>query len=205
MPQEPSIWFRLGYAAERAVARVTPSALRETDEERLPRPRRAGDGSGGDALDRILAAGAGAVLTRVVEKWGGGERPGMGALVRAGAAGAAAALLLEFARPLLTEEELTLDRNLVSELLAGAGAGLVYASLVEPRVPGPLPLRGAVYGTAEYVTAAWGGLGRILRPLTPQERIPVVGDVLTDGMAEGRSYVEHLVFAVALAELYGEG
>lgn len=208
MPQESSLWFRLGYAAERALARVGPG---DPDESRglagvVARRRASGrKDDSGDALTRVLSAGVGAAATRILERWDGRKRPGLGSLVRAGIAGATAALLVELARPLLVDEVEPDARGLVDELLAGAGAGLVYAALVEPRVPGPLLMRGAVYGTAEYAAAAWGGLGEVLKPLTPQERIPLVGDVLTDGVSRGRSYLEHLAFAVALAELYGEG
>lgn len=207
MPRDSSIWFRLGYAAERALARVTPGDGDDGEKKgpSLPMPRRPGGPPASDSLDRVLAAGLGAVATRILERWGGRKGPGMAALVRAGFAGATAALLVELTRPLLADRDLELGQDLAGELLAGAGAGLVYVSLVEPRIPGPLLLRGAVYGTAEYLTGGWGGLGEVLRPLTPQERIPVVGDVLTDRTARGRSYLEHLAFAVALAELYGEG
>lgn len=201
MPRDDDFWFRLGYAAERALGRVSPGEKKP----RQPRRKEAREPAVGEAAGRLIAAGAGTSVVRLLERWGGRGRPGPLSLIRAAGAGAAAALLVEVARPLLTRQELSLDGDLIRELLSGAGAGLVYAALVEPRVPGPPLFRGAVYGTVEYLISPWGGLGDVLGPLTPQKRLPLVGALLEDGDHPRTSWVEQLAFAVALAELYGHG
>ena len=124
--------------------------------------------------------------------------------MRAGAAGAAAALLVELVRPLLHGDAglPILDRATGDRLIAGVGQGLVYGALVEPRVPGPALVKGALYGSVEYAADPIGGLSTVFGSHTPQARIPGVGEFL-DGMdPHDRAYLEHVVFGIALALLY---
>ena len=126
-------------------------------------------------------------------------------IIKAGAAGAGAALLTDLVRVVLSGrmEGSTPDNVTVERLLAGAGQGLVYGVVVEPRIPGPPLLKGALYGTAEYAVDPVGGMGRLLGPHAPIRRAPVVAQLL-EGIDVGeRGYVEHVTFGIALALLYG--
>jgi hypothetical protein len=75
--------------------------------------------------------------------------------------------------------------------------------VIEPRVPGPSVLKGALFGSAEYAADAAGGLVRILGAHAPQRRLPFVGRMLEAIDPHDRVYLEHLAFGVALAILYG--
>jgi hypothetical protein len=75
--------------------------------------------------------------------------------------------------------------------------------VIEPRVPGPSALKGALFGSAEYAADAAGGLARILGAHAPQRRLPFVGRMLEEIDSHDRVYLEHLAFGVALALLYG--
>lgn len=97
----------------------------------------------------------------------------------------------------------TLDRDLAEKLLVGAGQGLVYGGVVEPRIPGPSVLKGALYGSAEYAVDPMGGLAHLLGGRAPQGSLPVVADLLEGLDAHDRAYVEHVVFGIAVALLYG--
>lgn len=126
-------------------------------------------------------------------------------LLRAGAAGAAAALLLDLVKPLLAgrAELPALDRDAGTRLLVGAGQGLLYGTVVEPRVPGPPLLKGAVFALAEYLADPAGGLSHILGVHLPHSRLPVVSDLLEDLEPHDREVLEHLAFGVTLAVLCG--
>jgi hypothetical protein len=143
------------------------------------------------------------VLTRVLSFWPSRRGPGLFRLFRAGAAGAAAAFLAELARPALTgrNAETPLEEELTDILLAGAGRGLLYAALVEPRAPGPPLLRGATYAGLEYLLTPWGGLGELAGSKAPQGKIPALSVLLKDRGAD-EQLVEHIAFGVALALLY---
>lgn len=212
---EKSLFYRLGYALERArqgsaAGRERLAGLAERrpdDSDRRTRPkatRRGGDVALPDA-DTLLLAAATLGATKVLDLWRPRRRAGAFGLVRAAAAGAAAAFLLDLVRPLLRGEEGGIDAGTPDRLLAGAGQGILYGAAVEPRVPGPAPLKGVVYGSVEYAVDPMGGLGRLLGPHAPTRRVPILSDLL-DGLAPAdRAYLEHLLFGVALATLYGSG
>lgn len=228
---QDSIWFRIGYALEQArAAPVSPPSRLRALADRLPgrtggkddgagagRPEKGRTGTGGGnpgggggaggptALDTLLAAGGGAVLARALHWWEPRRRPGVLGLVKGGAAGAGAALLRELLRPLLHGELRApeLHGKVGEEVLAGVARGLVYASLVEPRLPGPELARGLVYGTAEYLVSPWGGLTALLGRRAPHRRIPLVSSLFEDHEPERDTFVDHVAFAVALAVLYG--
>ncbi|MEX0980437.1 MAG: hypothetical protein WDZ89_05035 [Gemmatimonadota bacterium] len=158
-------------------------------------------------VDALFAAGAGTVVNRLLERWGRGGPHSAGALVKAGTAGAAAALVMEALRPLLERNgrKLELDAELGYAVMEGAGRGLIYGLLLHRRIPGPSAMKGAVYGTAEYLVGPWGGVSHLLHPLTPQSSLPVVGALLDPGDRSEDTLVEHLVFGTSLALLYGLG
>ena len=210
MASEQSIWFRIGYAIERA-RRSPPGAKRSLTglAERVARPpKRSAEPSPEDvwpSADELIDSGVGMVVARALKAWQPRRNVGLVRLLRAGAAGAGASLLLDLIRPLLSgrTELPTLDKHTADRILAGAGQGLVYGGLIEPRVPGPPLLKGALYGSAEYATDPVGGLSHVFGAHTPQGRIPGVTHLLEQLDPHDRAFLEHLVFGIALALLYG--
>ncbi|MBT8487936.1 MAG: hypothetical protein HKN72_05670 [Gemmatimonadetes bacterium] len=210
MASDTSIWYQLGHALERARHTApTPRAVVTGDDE--------DNGEGSDSLtiprpeipssDELMTAGIALVVDKALEGWTGRRQPGLMLLLRAAAAGAAAALLTDLIRPLLRgDAELpTMDPDTAGRILAGLGQGLVYGGVVEPRLPGPALLKGAVFGSLEYAVRPMGGLTGILGSHTPQRKIPFVGDVLDGLDGDDRAYLEHLVFGIALALIYESG
>jgi len=126
-------------------------------------------------------------------------------LLRAGAAGAGAALLREMVDPLLHGEKrlAPLGPESAEAALAGAARGLLYGSVLEPRLPGPRALRGVLYGTLEYAVSPWGGLTSLLGERAPHRRIPLLQGLFEDYALGDDTYFDHLAFGVALALLYG--
>ena len=219
MSDSPSIWYRIGYALERARQEPLAGRLRSLQERRngetAPNNREGSDGrqraelehapSREDALDALIAAGAGAIAGKVVGLVPARHAPGVLGLVRAGAAGAGAALLRELVDPLL-RGELRVPRpgpEVADALLAGAARGLLYASVIEPRLPGPTAVRGVLYASLEYAVSPFGGLTSLLGDRAPHRRIPLVEGLFEDYAVGDDSYVDHLAFGVALALLYG--
>jgi len=203
-----SVWYRIGYALERASGDRRSVRLRSL-AERLGGNRSHGpsDGDARDALDAVIAAGSTAILSRILHLREPDRRTGLADLLRAGAAGVGASLLHELTAPLLHGELRApeLDGDLGEALLAGAARGLLYASLVEPRLPGPALLRGVVFGTAEYLASPWGGLTKLAGRSAPHRRIPLFSGLFEGSKAGENGLLDHLAFAVALAALYREG
>jgi hypothetical protein len=213
MSTEDTLWFRIGYALERAKHPV-PSAggklagLAERAGKKRPARRdeeQAQQGSEGRSADDLVSAGLVLAAGKLLDAWHPRREAGLSSLLRAGVAGAAAALLLELVRPLLTGRPAmgTVDGDTPERLLAGAGQGLLYGAVVEPRLPGPPVLKGALFGSAEYAADPAGGLSQLVRGRAPLGRLPVVGRLLHDVEAHDRTYLEHLAFGIALAVLYG--
>lgn len=156
-------------------------------------------------VDDVVASGVTALAARALSAWRPARRVTLGSLLRAGLAGAGAALLVDLARPLLTgrAEFPDLGKETGSRMLAGASQGLLYGAVVEPRVPGPPVLKGAVFALAEYIAHPAGGLSRVLGSQMPHRRLPGVADLLDGLEPHEQEYVEHLAFGVALAILSG--
>jgi hypothetical protein len=227
MISEESFWYRVGYAIERG---RRPSAPREWKRlaglaERASRvyadrgsdsssvdaangaagTRHAPAGAEGFALEQLVSVGIAALAGRLLDVWQPRRRAGFKRLAWAGASGAAAALLVEAVRPFLRGEPeySPFDRETGDRILVGLGQGLLYGAVIEPRMPGPSVLKGALFGSAEYAADAAGGLVRILGAHAPQRRLPFVGRMLEEIDSHDRVYLEHLAFGVALAILYG--
>lgn len=223
-----TLWFRLGYALEKTrhgdpAERLRGLARRRLDAERARRADRKDEapsaespgtdvarsnGRGGgmdEALEALIAAGAGTLVGRILGLWKPRREAGMGGLIRGAAAGAAAALLRKLVHPLLHGEVRApeLDDALAETLMAGAARGLLYASIVEPRLPGPSLARGALFGAVEYAVSPWGGLTGILGNHAPHHRVPVLAGLFEEYEGEDDTLVDHLAFAVALSLLYG--
>jgi hypothetical protein len=217
MPHEKSFWYKVGFALERA--RQAPasgsrvlaslkdrraSAADASARERKPTPRVPHPESWPTG-DELVASAMTALAARVLSAWRPRRRTTFTHLVRGVASGAAAAFLVEFLRPMVSGrvEAPTVDRKLADRLLLGAGQGLVYGGVLEPRIPGPAVVKGAVYGSAEYAVDPMGGLSHLLGAHAPQGRFPAVAHLLEDLDGHDRAYVEHVVFGMTLALLYG--
>jgi hypothetical protein len=223
MQDKEDLWYRIGYALEAARHRLPaaaspgPPAIRRAEKEPGPgekaRKKLAAtlgraqghqlDQTSGKIMDAFLTVGFGTVLTRLLALWPGRRRPGLLRLFRAGAAGAAAAFLAELVRPALSGEPAdgSLEEELTDILLSGAGRGLLYAAIIEPRVPGPPILQGTTYGALEYALSPWGGLEELAGSAAPHRKVPVLS-VLLKNRGEEEQFLEHLAFGVALALLY---
>lgn len=223
MSAKKSIWYHLGHALERA--RHAPDrgkhplvGLAERTGERRPEPRvestpernQRGFPVLTDALpelpqaDELVGASIAIAVDQLLARWTGARTPSVAGLLRACAAGAAAAVLVDLVRPLLRgdEDARPLEDGVTDRLLSGVSQGLVYGGVVEPRLPGPALVKGAVYGSAEYASDPIGGLGSLLGSHTPQRRLPFVGELVDRTSPDERAYLEHLVFGIALAILY---
>jgi hypothetical protein len=206
MSSDPSIWFRVGYALERARGLDDSSDVGPLPRKGARRsPARDADRSGWPTADDLIATGVAALAGKLLDSWRPARKVTFTRLLRAGAAGAGAALLLDLVKPLLSSraEVPAFDRDAGTRLLAGAGQGLLYGAVVEPRVPGPPLLKGAVFALAEYMAGPAGGLSHILGPHAPQGRLPVVDHLLENVEPDDREVLEHLVFGLALAVLLG--
>ena len=215
MASDNNIWFQIGHALERArqgiPAKGVPAkgtsvaslrdrlAAREEQrttkrDTRPPVP----------TSDDLMTAGVAMIVDRVLGSWGRREDPGFTRLLRAAASGAAAALIVDLVRPLLQGDPAmpVLDRETADRMIAGAGQGLVYGSVVEPRVPGPPLAKGVLFGSAEYMADPLGGVSGLLGRHAPQNRLPVVGDVLHRLEDHEQAWLEHVAFGIALAVIY---
>lgn len=222
MQNNEDMWYRIGFALETARQRVpaaspqpdSPSAKRREGEDHLRLRERVAaalgkvrkaplDQPSDKVLDALLTVGAGTLLTRLISLWPGRRRPGLFRLFKAGTAGAAASFLAELLRPMVSPggEERKLEDELTEILLSGAGRGLLYAALVEPRIPGPPLLQGTAYSALEYALTPWGGLEELTGSAAPHRKVPVLS-VLLQSRGEDEEFLEHLVFGVALALLY---
>jgi len=211
MPHKKSLWYKVGFALEKA--RQAPAsggkALASLKDRTKPaaekRSRKIPNPETWPTADELVASGAAALAGRVLDGWSPRSHGGGARLIRAGIAGATAAFVVEVVRPFLEGriEAPTLNRQLVDRLLVGAGQGLVYGGVVEPRVPGPAMVKGALYGSAEFAVDPMGGLSHLLGGHAPQGRLPVVAHLLEDLDGHDRAYVEHVAFGMALAILYG--
>lgn len=197
MQKKENLWYQVGYALETVRNRLPVSK-----DPSGNKPTPAEDASH-KILDALLTVGAGSVIARVLSLWPSRPGPGIVRLLRAGAAGAAANLLGELVRPALTgkKPDSAVEEKLTDILFTGAGRGLLYASLVEPRIPGPPLLQGAAYGSLEYALTPWGGLGELAGSNAPQGKIPALAILLEDRGAD-EQLIEHVAFGIALALLY---
>ena len=209
MPANKSLWYRIGYAMERARLsapageEIAPTKRKgKKKSQRLPalsKVRRSGR-----VVDTVLAVGAGTLATRVLRFWPTRHRAGVIGLMRAAASGAAASVCLRLLQPHLAGKGRAgaIDQELLDLLLSGVGRGLIYGAVVEPRVPGPSLLQGAAYASLEYLVAPWGGLEGVLGKESPQGRLPVLTYLFRADNPGEMHFLDHLVFGVTLALLY---
>ena len=219
MVDQDNVWFRLGYTLERSRERVPRADRLRTLEERQttrkvganrtrrPEPgARLGASPTGEPWDALVAVGATALLGRVLEAMPRRRKPGLLRLLRAGAAGVGAALLSELLRSLRSGGlPFPIAQLVQNASLTGGARGLVYGALVEPRIPGPPVVRGVAYGSLEYLVSPWGGLTKLVGARAPHRRIPFLADLLDDVGPNDDSLLDHVLFGIVLATLYGAG
>ena len=220
MIDQDNVWYRLGYALEQARERIPHADRLRTLEERqadrkvgAARTSRPGPGllrrssPTGEPWEAVVAVGVSALLGRVLGALPGMRKPGPVRLLRAGAAGVGAALLRELLRSLRTGERppLPLAQLVQDAALTGFARGLVYGSLVEPLIPGPSVVRGTAYGSLEYAASPWGGIASLVGSRAPHRKVPFLAELLDDLGPEDDTLVDHLLFGIALATLYGSG
>jgi hypothetical protein len=209
MSNKNDLWYRMGFALETARLRLpeAPAIAGKLLKHAGKKPKKGKstplDEATQKLLDAVLTVGAGTALTRALAFWPGRRRPGLFGLGRAGAAGAAAAFLAELLRPALAGDKpaRTQEDDLTDLLLSGVGRGLIYAAIIEPRIPGPFYLTGSVYGALEWALTPWGGLEEVAGPAAPHQKIPVLSTLL-QRRKEDEELLEHLAFGIALALLY---
>lgn len=160
-------------------------------------------GGGAFALNTALSAAITTAAGTALRRWARSHRPGVGRLVRGAAAGAGAAGVALILRQLLSDGSED-GPDVGDVLLRGAGRGVVYTAVLDPILPGPAPLRGALAGLLEYLLAPHGGLMSRLAGLTPVERIPVVGTLVKAGDDAEDPFTSFLLYGVALGLLTGE-
>ena len=195
-----NVWYQLGYALETARQRV-PGAGKVPKEpggaERRESP---------SAVDQLLAAGGGAVTHRLISTLAG-RRPGTLRVARAALAGAGAAFVLSLLRvsPNGSSGDDDAKPDPALDLLIGAGRGILYSSVLEPRLPGSPVLRGATFGVMEYVASPLGGLDAILGAASPHRTMPILAVLFAADKAPFESLTHHVAFGAAMGLLYGEG
>ena len=208
MPPKQNYWFHLGYALER-LRSISPGA---TEEVRIlkDRPSPAGQNTSEDArtnwlpLKELATPEAVAILSKLLRTWKPRHKTALGSLVRAGAAGAVSALILDLISPAVHgSESPKLDRETGDRLLAGIRQGLLYGAVLEPKMPGPIVLKGALYGTIEYAVNPMGGLSQLLAAHDSEHPHSALENFLEEFDSHNRSYTEHVIFGVILALLYG--
>ena len=199
-----SIWFQLGYALELARRRAPAKVTVRKRPERTERAERA-ESSGTSAVDQLLSAGTGIVTDRLFAMLSG-RSPGTWRVTRAALAGAAAAFATSLLRQRANGSSNGKSRNddPAADLLAGAGRGILYSVVLEPRLPGSPLLRGATFGVIEYIASPFGGLDGILGASSPHRTAPLLAALLRTGDSSSRSLAEHIAFGVTLGFLYGD-
>lgn len=214
MADRDTLWYRIGYGLEQARGSGGALRLRSLAERRqdkvapAPADRPAEGGApaaGDDGYDAVLAALAAALGSQALRLVPPRRRPGIFRLLRAGAAGAGAAVARELLRPLLAPraDPRTLQEAVRDAAVAGSARGLLYGALVEPRLPGPAVLRGLLYGYVEYLASPWGGLTRLAGRSAPHRQIPLLAALYDDLGPEEDTLADHLGYGAVLGLLYG--
>jgi hypothetical protein len=87
---------------------------------------------------------------------------------------------------------------------AGVALALFYAGYLHHRLPGPAPLRGALFGALDAVALRWGGLLPLLERLHPELELPTGFAALGHSGEPTRAVVaRHVAFGVAVGMAYG--
>jgi hypothetical protein len=159
----------------------------------------------GEPWEDVISAVGAAVVGRLLDALPRKRRLGPIRLLHAAAAGAGAALVRELLRPVVSGA--AADRPLAERArgaaITGSARGLLYGALVEPRLPGPPLVRGAVYGLVEHLVSPMGGLLTLAGPRAPHRSLPFVSALFEELEQADDTLLEHILFGVGLAALYG--
>ncbi len=217
--REDGFWYGLGRGVGTAISSLpgntTPAP---SGRSRVPRPgvsahRRRTDDS--EAISGLLAAAGSTAIVSLLQRWSKAHRPTLGALAKGAVAGAAAAGATLVFRWYVPEREEGIEPSgwdgvrsysseVLDELLAGAGRGLIYSALLSPYLPGPPIFRGAVVGTMDYLAAPIGGLFARLQEFSPVRRLPVVSVLFETGDAEDDPFLAFLAQGALMGLIYGD-
>jgi hypothetical protein len=218
--RDDSFWYDLGRGIGTVISALpAPTTRRSTARSRARKVLRRSEGDrtgtvSADPMLEILTGGVTALVISTLRRLAKTRRPTptrllRGALAGAGAAGAVFAFRLLSGRAGRGGREGEAAEagvgDVVDELLAGAGRGLIYATLLEPYLAGPPLLRGAAAGTIDYVATPLGGIFSSLQALSPVRRVPVISILLETGDAENEAFITFLAHGILLGLLYGEG
>ncbi len=212
MSSKQSIWYRLGYALERArsappvhrSASSPPSGSGRRQARRSRRPTTAPDRRGGSGrpagVGRGGRAGQGTrglapeKQVRPVEPGQGGRVGGRGG-PRRRAAPAAAARRAGPAPPSTGRPWTACSR--------ARARGWSTAPWSSRAFPGPRSSRARCTDRPSTRSTPWAGLYRVLGAHAPLRRVPGLGSLLDELDPHDRVYLEHVTFGIALALLYG--
>lgn len=209
MALRDSIWYGLGRGTERLASALSRADVTHEDSSSASGAEEDGPGGAPErgATDLILVAGLSAAALSGLRRWADGRRPAIGSLVRGALAGAGAAACVHVVRVLGRPRSETVESepsDALDRLLAGAGRGLIYSAILDPLLPGPPIVRGALAGTAEYLAAPLGGLFTHLETLSPIRRVPFISVLLETGKAdENDRFLSFLAYGVILSAIYG--
>jgi hypothetical protein len=195
-----SIWYHLGYALESASHGASSSRkARGASSDPESRPV-------SSAVDQLIATGTGVLGERLLSILAG-RRPGALRLTHAALAGAGAALALSLFRNGKTggAEGGQSTHDPTEALLRGAARGMLYGSVLEPRLPGSPLLRGAAFGVMEYVASPFGGLDSILGASSPHRTIPILAALVGTSDSTAETLTDQVAFGITLGLLYGAG
>lgn len=222
-----SIWYTLGRTMQAARALLPdPEVVPTPEEDEEESPARTPAGGGPDPAASLLTGAFAALVTAGLVKWARNHPPSARRLARGAIAGAAAAGLVLVGRAFLEARRLESRRgteldedydgdglddrrpdddrpDLPTTLLAGAGRGVLYAAFLDPLLPGPPILKGAIVGSAEHFATPLGGLYSALEPLSPLRRVPIVSSLLEVRSDTVDPYLVHLLNGVLLGLLCG--
>jgi hypothetical protein len=221
---------RLRSLVEREPERAEPRAARKVGAPRMPRPEpveeRASDvdvedaeldaagglagflksaSPTGEPWEAVISAVGAALVGRLLDAMPRQRRPGPIRLLHAAAAGAGAAIVRELLQPVTG---VTGDRPLADRArgaaLTGSARGLLYGALVEPRLPGPPVIRGALYGCVEHLVSPMGGLITLAGARAPHRSLPFVSALFDElEQSDDETFLDHVLFGIGLAALYG--
>ena len=209
MPSKQSFWFHIGYTLEqlRSISTETAEKVRISEDTTSDRTQNAPEdirATWSSLLEGIPTTDILGAISTLMKHRKPSHMTTLGNLAKAGASGALSALIASFLNPKTREStDLALDRETRDRLLSGIRRGLLYSAISEPKVPGPIVLKGALYGTIEYAAKPVGGLSQLISTHKSPYPFSALENLLEGLESHDHSYMEHVVFGVLLALLYG--
>jgi hypothetical protein len=139
---------------------------------------------------------------KALRSWVSENRPGARRLLRGALAGVGASALVALIRKVRGDQVSAMD--LLDAVAIGAAKGVIYTAVVDPLLPGPPVVRGALLAAGEHVAAPWGGVLPNLVSMSPLRRLPLAEELLRAGDDESDPALQHLIYSIALAVLTGD-